>query len=25
VRSLHVYGGLIVRPQGVVVYNADGS
>lgn len=25
VRALHVYGGKIVRPQGVVVYNPNGS
>jgi hypothetical protein len=25
VRALHVYGGLVVRPEGVVVYNPNGS
>jgi hypothetical protein len=25
VRALHVYGGLVVRPEGVVVYNPSGS
>ena len=25
VRALHVYGGLVVRPAGVVVYNGSGS
>jgi P22 coat protein - gene protein 5 len=25
VRALHVYGGLVVRPEGVVIYNPNGS
>ena len=25
VRALHVYGGLVVRPEGVVIYNPSGS
>ena len=24
-RALHVYGGKVIRPEGVAVFNADGS